>query len=157
MEANWGLIHMVVLFGLEQFRLFFVWLTKSLRQLNGDVIPQSNQLPVIDRWVCLHTYASSLLVLWNTPIEWWKSCSLLVRRYSWIITMLVWWTCWQFQLRGSSFLTLLFWEGPNWPASGASFRGLCCGCRSVSLSLPVACKYWSGQPKWFLLTCLIPD
>ncbi|KAG0565222.1 hypothetical protein KC19_8G174800 [Ceratodon purpureus] len=31
-----------------QFRLFFVWLTKSLRQLNGDVGPQANQLPAID-------------------------------------------------------------------------------------------------------------
>lgn len=34
-----------------QFRLFFVWLTKSLRQLNGDVGPQANQLPAIDRFV----------------------------------------------------------------------------------------------------------
>lgn len=31
-----------------QFRLFFVWLTKSLRQLNGDTGPQASQLPAID-------------------------------------------------------------------------------------------------------------
>lgn len=38
-----------------QFRLFFVWLTKSLRQLNGDMVPQSNQLPVINRLVTAST------------------------------------------------------------------------------------------------------
>jgi anaphase-promoting complex subunit 4 len=33
-----------------EFRLFFVWLTKSLRQLSNDVVPSSNQLPVINRF-----------------------------------------------------------------------------------------------------------
>lgn len=43
-ELLWGEIWVL------QFRLFFVWLTKSLRQLSNDVVPSSNQLPVINRF-----------------------------------------------------------------------------------------------------------
>lgn len=117
-----------------QFRLFFVWLTKSLRQLNGDAGPQANQLPAIDRLVhyplnfynCRGWYSwMNEIVLWAVELK----CNIYISH------ILCIWQC-----RGGRLFTYSLWKGPSRSTPCTRHRWPRYGCQTVSYLFQRKCK-----------------
>lgn len=109
---------------LLQFRLFFIWLTKSLRQLNGDSGPQANQLPAIDRWVHFP---------FCRKFSWMDEVVLRAIEFNYII-LCVW------QCRGCKLFTHSLREGPCRPTPCTRHRWPCHWCETVSYFFSRKCN-----------------
>lgn len=109
-----------------QSRLFFVWLTKSLRQLNGDAGPQANQLPAIDRLV---HYPFNIYNYRGSWYFWINEIVLRAKEVNYNLSrrILCIWQC-----RGGRLFTYSLWERPSRATSCTRRRWPSYGCQTVS-------------------------